>query len=391
MKVCVFTGSRAEFGLLRPLIELLNNDPSFDLKLVVSGSHLSPQLGFTIDEIVSTGFEIDEKIEILLASDTRTGVSKAMGLGMISFSEALERLSPDLVVVLGDRFELLSFAAAAFIMGIPIAHIHGGEITEGAYDDGIRHAITKMSQIHFTSTEVYRKRVIQMGEHPNTVNNVGALGLDNIKAMDLLDVKSLSHELQFDIGSECIVVTYHPETNSEVESSEVVTNLLKALDSFRNLKVVFTKANADHGGDTINKMIVSFVLQNSDRMRLYSSLGSLKYLSLLKHATLMAGNTSSGIIEMPFFRKPTVNIGDRQKGRVQSESIIQVFNSFESIKEGIKKGLSAEFRLKCQNVPNYYGDGKAAERIIDVLKVTEISSIRYKHFYDYPDSKVELC
>ncbi len=391
MRVCVFTGSRAEFGLLRPLIDLINNDPFFDLKLMVSGSHLSPQLGFTVDEIISTGFKIDEKIEILLASDTRISVSKAMGLGMISFSEALARISPDLVIVLGDRFELLSFASTAFIMGVPIAHIHGGEITEGAYDDGIRHAITKMSQLHFTSTEVYRQRVIQMGEHPDTVYNTGALGLDNIIAMNLLDIENLSQELQFDLGSEYIVVTYHPETNSEVESSHAVTNLLQALNSFQDLKVIFTKANADHGGNEINKIIESYVSWNPDRTRLYSSLGSLKYLSLLKHATLMAGNTSSGIIEMPFFRKPTVNIGDRQKGRVQSESIIQVFNSMESIKEGIKKGLSSEFRLKCQNVPAYYGDGKASERMVDVLKVTEISSIRFKHFYDYPDAKAALC
>jgi len=391
MRVCLFTGSRAEFGLLRPLIELLNKDPFFELKLVVSGSHLSPQLGFTVDEIISTGLKIDEKIEILLASDTRTGVSKAMGLGMISFAEALERLSPDLVVVLGDRFELLSFVTSAFIMGIPIAHVHGGEITEGAYDDGIRHAITKMSQLHFTSTEVYRRRVIQMGEQPDMVYNVGALGLDNIKAMDLLDVENLSQALHFNLGSDFIIVTYHPETNSEVESTEVITNLLQVLDSFQVLKVIFTKANADHGGNEINKMIESFVSHNPARMRLYSSLGSLKYLSLLKHATLMVGNTSSGIIEMPFFRKPTVNIGDRQKGRVQSESIIQVFNSFDSIKEGIKKGLSPEFRLKCQNVPAYYGDGKAAERIVGFLKVTEISSIRYKHFYDFPNAMGELC
>ncbi|GAB1444200.1 hypothetical protein MASR2M39_30470 [Ignavibacteriales bacterium] len=230
-----------------------------------------------------------------------------------------------------------------------------------------------------------------MGEHPDTVCNTGALGLDNIKAMNLLDIDSLSQEIQFDLGSEYIVVTYHPETNSEVESTQVVTNLLQALSSFQDLKVVFTKANADHGGNEINKIIESYVSRNPDRTRLYSSLGSLKYLSLLKHATLMAGNTSSGIIEMPFFRKPTVNIGDRQKGRVQSKSIIQVFNSFDSIKEGIKKGLSPEFRLKCQNVPAYYGDGKAAERIVGVLKVTEISSIRYKHFYDFPNAMGELC
>lgn len=384
MKVVVFTGSRAEFGLLRPLIERLRSDYNFDLKLVVSGSHLSPQHGSTVEEIANYGLEVDESVEILLSSDSRIGVAKAMGLGMISFSEVLDRVKPDLVIGLGDRFELFSFVSSAFILGIPIAHIHGGEVTEGAYDDGLRHAITKMSNLHFTSTEDYRRRVVQLGENPDTVFNVGALGLDNIRSMNLMDRSSLAAELGFDLSRPYAVVTYHPETNSEVPPEDSIEILLNALDSFPKLNLVFTKGNADHGGSKINSLIEDYVRNNFVRARLFPSLGSLRYLSVLKYSQMMVGNSSSGIIEMPFFGKPTVNIGERQRGRVFSGSVIQVANSVDSINAGVLRAMNADFLRICETLPNHYGDGVTSIKILEILKRISLKNSNPKKFYDLP-------
>lgn len=381
-KVCVITGTRAEYGLLKPLIKRMNEQKNLIIQIVATGMHLSPEFGLTYKEIESDGYKIDEKIEILLSSDTAIGISKSMGLAMISFSECFDRLQPDLIVVLGDRFEIFAAVSAATVAKIPVAHLHGGETTEGAFDEAFRHSITKMSYLHFTSTEEYRNRVIQLGEHPSRVFNVGAIGIENIKTLNLLSKRELEESINFKLGKHFALVTFHPVTLEEGTSEEQFRNLLEALDKFNELKIIFTKANADTDGRIINKMIDSFVEQNNERAIAFTSMGQLRYLSAMKYASLVIGNSSSGILEAPTFKVPTIDIGDRQRGRVQPNT---VFNC-KPIKEDII--VTIEHVLKNQRFlednTNPYGDGEVSIKIVNVIKeFLEKGKISLKKsFYD---------
>lgn len=388
-KICIFTGSRAEYGLLKPLIDELKIENSFELQLIISGMHLSPEFGLTYKEISLKEFNKVEKVEILLSSDTPIGVSKAMGLGMISFSEVLDKLKPDLLIGLGDRFELLAVVCAAAIMKIPVAHIHGGELTLGAYDNSFRHAITKMSHIHFASTEIYRQRIIQLGEKPNMVFNVGALGLDNIKKLKLLSLKELENSISFKLDKPYFVVTFHPETLSNKSSEYQIKELLSALDEFSEYKIVFTKPNADNDGRVIIKLIDNYVEKNIERTISFESLGQLRYLSLLKYSEMMIGNSSSGIIEMPFFKKPTINIGERQNGRIFTDSVIQCEAKKKLIVKAINKGLSKDFRKNLTEKLNIYGEGNTAKKIKSILLKTNFSNLLKKEFYDLTNKKTK--
>src|SRR5690554_4148256 len=322
MKICIATGTRAEYGLLKPLIEKISSDNYFTLQLLVTGAHLSPEFGLTYKQIEADGYKIDAKVEMLLSSDTPEGITKSMGLGIIGYADALKQLSPDLLIILGDRYEMLSVASTALIFRIPILHIHGGELTEGAYDDAIRHAITKMSALHFTSTEEYRKRVIQLGEHPKTVFNVGAIGLDNFTSLSILSKSELENELNIKFNKYNFIVGFHPETLSNYSIEDQFKSLLQAIDVQTDSFFIFTKANADTDGRIINQLIEKYVSSHPEKAALFASLGTQRYLSLMKLVTAVVGNSSSGILEAPSAPTATINIGDRQQGRIQAKSII---------------------------------------------------------------------
>jgi GDP/UDP-N,N'-diacetylbacillosamine 2-epimerase (hydrolysing) len=381
-KICIVTGSRAEYGLLFPLMKAIQEDEAFILQILVTGMHLSPEFGHTYREIEKDGFQIHEKVEMLLSSDTDAGITKSTGLGMIGFSDTFNRLKPDLVILLGDRFETFAAATAAYFAKIPIAHLHGGEVTEGATDEGLRHAITKMSYWHFTSTEVYKTRVIQLGENPENVFNVGAIGIDNIKNIKPLNKKYLSEDLKFDLELPFLLITYHPVTLEHNSAEEQFNQLLAALEQFSDLRLIFTKPNADANGRIIIKLIDDFVGQNSYRAAGFMSLGQKRYLSLMRFAHAVVGNSSSGIIETPSFGIPTVNIGDRQKGRERADSVIDSLPNFESISASIKKAISADFQNFCKSVKNVYGQGETTLQIMNVLKNRPIAQNLKKHFYD---------
>ncbi|MBT1247037.1 MULTISPECIES: UDP-N-acetylglucosamine 2-epimerase [unclassified Thermosipho (in: thermotogales)] len=365
-KICIFTGTRAEYGLLYPLMKKIKEEDEFELQIMASGMHLSPEFGLTYKEIEKDGFKINEKIEILLSSDSSIGINKSIGLGLISFSETLKQLNPDILIILGDRFEALSIAIAAYIMKIPIAHLHGGEKTEGVIDEGIRHSITKMSYLHFTSTEEYRRRVIQLGENPERVFNVGAIGLDNIRNLKLLDKEELEKELNFELGKKNILFTYHPVTLDDKQLDGELKEVFEALKELVNIgyKIIITKSNADEGGRRINKYIDEFSSKYSNKVLAVTNLGTLKYLSTMKYVDLVMGNSSSGIIEAPSFKIPTVNIGERQRGRVKGNSIIDVKSSKKKILEAVKK---AE-RVDREKIINPYDQGGATEKIYNILK-----------------------
>lgn len=381
-KICIFTGTRAEYGLLKPLIDELKIEKSIELQIIVSGMHLSPEFGLTHKEIDLDGFSAVEKVEILLSSDSAIGISKAIGLGLISYSEVLERLKPDLVIGLGDRFELFALVSAALVQKIPIAHIHGGELTKGAYDDAFRHSITKMSHLHFTSTEIYKRRIIQLGENPKTVFNVGALGLDNIKKLKLLSKKELEKSISFKLDKPYFVVTFHPETLEKNSSERQTIELLKALENFKEYKVLFTKPNCDNESRKIIELINEFEKRYFDRVKVFDSLGQLRYLSALKYAEMIIGNSSSGIIEMPFFKKPTVNIGDRQRGRIFSSSVLQCKPNEIEITNTIIKAIKQKKEIVNTKKNNIYGDGTAAKRIKKILLKTDFNVLIKKEFYD---------
>lgn len=383
-KVCIVTGTRAEYGLLKPLIKKVNEDNDLILQLLVTGMHLSPEFGLTYNEIINDGFEITEKVEMLLSSDTSVGISKSMGLAMISFSEVFERIKPDILVILGDRYEIFAVASAAMIAKIPIAHLHGGEATEGLIDEAIRHSITKMSYLHLTSTEEYRNRVIQLGENPNRVFNVGAIGVENIKNLNFIEEDILGKEIGINFSKEVVLLTFHPTTLENNSAEEQFKNILNSLDKFNHIKIIFTKANSDTEGRIINKLIDKYVLDNPKKCVAYTSMGQLRYLSAMKYCSVVVGNSSSGIIEAPIFKKPTINIGDRQKGRIQTDSIINCNPIDEEITSAIKKALSKEFNDKLKNLKTPYGDGIVSERIIEILKdylLNHKISIK-KKFYD---------
>lgn len=381
-KICITTATRAEYGLLRPLIKAIHEHPIFQLQLLVTGAHLSPEFGLTKNFILQDGYIIDEEVEMLLSSDTSIGISKSMGLGLIGYAEAFNRLKPDAVVILGDRYEMLAMASAAIIAKLPIIHLHGGEITEGAYDDAIRHAITKLSYLHFTSTEDYRNRVIQMGEHPDRVFNVGAIGIDNINTLSLLSKDELESNLNVKFKRFNYQITFHPETLSEISSEEQFNNLLESLDQEEDSFFVFTKANADTDGRIINSLIDEYVSKNKEKAVAYHSLGALRFLSLVKVCDAIIGNSSSGILEAPSLKTITINIGDRQKGRIQAKSIINCNNSIQSISEAIKKSKETNFKEVVNCVSNPYYNGGAVDKIIQTLEIHKDKFKVVKHFND---------
>ena len=386
--ICVVTGSRAEYGLLYWLVKEIEEDPDLTLQIIVTGMHLSPEFGLTYRVIEKDGFTIDEKVEVLLSGDTPVAIAKSMGLGTIGFADALERLQPDIMVVLGDRWEILAACSAAIPARIPIAHLHGGETTQGVIDEVIRHAITKMAHIHFVAAELHRNRVIQMGEQPERVFCYGAPGLDNIKRLGLLDRETFEQTLGFKLGDTNLLVTYHPVTLDKDLAEPQFRELLTALDQFGETKLIFTKSNADTGGRIINRMINDYVNNNNGRSIAFDSLGQLNYLSALKHVDMVVGNSSSGLIEAPSFKIPTINIGDRQKGRIQAQTVISCNAVNKSIAEAIRKGFSKEFRESIKDTINPYGDGETSQRIKNTLKAVEIDSnepaynLIRKEFYD---------
>jgi GDP/UDP-N,N'-diacetylbacillosamine 2-epimerase (hydrolysing) len=381
-KICVVTGSRAEYGLLYWLLKEIQSDVELELQLVVTGMHLSPEFGLTWRQIVDDGFAINRKVEMLLSSDTPVGISKAMGLGLIGFADVLADLTPDLLLVLGDRFEIFAAAQAAMSQRIPIAHIHGGELTEGAIDDAIRHALTKLAHLHFTATEIYRKRIIQLGEQPNRVFNVGAPGLDNIYRLSLLNRVQFEQTIDFKLGQRNVLVTFHPVTLENATAAEQFQQLLLALDAFADIHIIFTHGNADAYGRIIAQMIESYRLRYPERIASFVSLGSLRYLSALQYVDAVIGNSSSGLLEAPTFKIATVNIGDRQRGRLCAESVLHCEPNAESIRLAIKKAFSEEFTAGLKNLINPYGDGGASLKIKQIIKQVRLDQMLKKKFYD---------
>lgn len=365
--ISVLTATRAEYGLLKPIIKKLNMVEEFDLRIVATGMHLSPEYGETYKEIEQDHFTIDKKIEILSASDTPASVSKSMGLAMIGFGEYFEELKPDLLIVLGDRYETLAVCCAAMNARIPIAHLYGGETTEGVIDENVRHAITKMSYLHFTSTKDYRKRVIQLGESPERVFAVGAIGIENIKYTKLLTKSELEHDINFKLEQPYAVVTFHPVTLEDNNVRDQFSSLLEACDKHLELNYIFTKANSDIHGSIINEMIDQYESKRKNVVA-FSSLGMIRYLSALKFCTLVIGNSSSGLLEAPSFGIPTVNIGDRQKGRLQSNSVVNCSADAEAIEKAITLATSKKFMPIAANTVNPYGDGNTSDKIIEVIK-----------------------
>lgn len=366
-KTAIVTGTRAEYGLLKPLIREINNNDNFELQLVVTAMHLSPEFGKTIDEIVQDGFQIDKKIECLLSSDSAVGIAKSIGLANIGFADVFEDLKPEIIILLGDRTEILAAATTAMVFSIPIVHIHGGETTEGAYDEGIRHAITKMSHIHFASTEAYKNRIIQLGEHPSTVFNVGAIGLDSIKKLKLLNKDEFELSIHKKLLKHTILITYHPVTNENGTASQQFQQILNVLESLKDTLLIFTHANSDKEGRVINQMISEYTRLNSGKACEFKSLGQLRYLSALQYIDVVIGNSSSGIIEVPYFKIPTINIGDRQKGRIAPESVIHVENDEILIGKALQIAFSSDFRLKCQTMKQLYGDGVSTKKMVSIL------------------------
>lgn len=366
-KISILTATRAEYGLLRPIINKLLKVLDFDVSVVATGAHLSSDFGLTYKEIEQDGIAIDEKIEILLSSDTASAISKSMGLALISFADYFDRFKPDMLVVLGDRYETLAVCAAAINKRIPIAHLYGGETTEGAVDESIRHAITKMSYLHFTSTEEYRSRVIQLGEHPERVFCVGAIGIENILKEKLLSKSQLEASINYKLDKPYAVVTFHPVTLEENNSREQIKALLDVCEIYKDMKFIFTQANADEGGRIINQMIDEFVEENGHTIA-FTSLGMTRYLSALKYCAMVIGNSSSGLLEAPSFGIPTINIGDRQKGRLQADSVINCEPLQADIKKAIQLALSDDFRNKAKSAVNPFGDGNTSEKIIETIK-----------------------
>jgi GDP/UDP-N,N'-diacetylbacillosamine 2-epimerase (hydrolysing) len=383
-KISILTATRAEFGLLKPIINKLNDVSEFDVRVVVTGAHLSPEFGLTYKEIEQYGIAIDEKIEMLLSADTPSAISKSMGLAMISFADYFERLKPDMLIVLGDRYETLAVCTAAMNQRIPIAHLYGGETTEGAVDESIRHAITKLSYLHFTSTEAYRKRVIQLGEHPERVFCVGAVGIENILNQNLLGKSKLESSIGFKLDKPYAMVTFHPVTLEGDNCSEVQFRaLLDVCKKSQNMNFIFTKANADSNGRIINNMIDAYIKENDNAVA-FTSLGMTRYLSAVMYSAMVIGNSSSGLLEAPSFGIPTINIGDRQKGRLQADSVVNCQPSIEGIEKAMDLALTEEFKNLAKKTVNLYGDGKTSEKVVDTIKDFLINNkiVLKKKFYD---------
>ncbi len=366
-KISVLTATRAEYGLLKPIIKELNQVEEFDVRVVVTGAHLSPEFGLTYKEIENDKILIDEKVEILLSADTPSAISKSMGIAMISFADYFKKLKPDILIVLGDRYETLAVAIVAMNQKIPIVHLYGGETTEGAIDESIRHAITKLSYLHFTSTEEYRMRVIQLGENPQRVFCVGAIGIENILNEELMSKSELEASIRFQLDKPYAMVTFHPVTLEDNKSKEQVKALLNVCGSYKDMKFIFTKANADSNGRVINQMIDDFAEKNNHVVA-FTSLGVVRYLSALKYCAMVIGNSSSGLLEAPSFGIPTINIGDRQKGRIQATSVINCEPTEEDIKKAIELALKSEFKTKAKNTVNPYGIGDTSTKVVGRIK-----------------------
>ena len=381
-KVCVISGSRSEYGLLRWLMQGIKDDPELTLQVIATGMHLSPEFGLTYTEIEKDGFEINRKVEMLTSSDTPVGIAKSIGLGLIGFADALNELKPDLILVLGDRFEIFAAVSAALVARIPVAHLHGGESTEGVVDEAIRHSITKMSHFHFVATKEYRQRVIQMGEQPEYVYLVGGLGVDNLKRLKLLGRAELESFLGFRLAKKNLLITFHPVTFETSTAATQMTELLAVLAELKDTELIFTFPNADTDGRILIKMINQFVESHSNA-HAFTSLGQLLYLSCVAHVDGVVGNSSSGIAEVPSFKKGTINIGDRQRGRLQAESIINCDPVRQSIFSGLKKLYSEDFQSSLYRVRNPYGDGGASEAILSNIKASCLDGIIKKRFHDY--------
>lgn len=382
-KICVVTATRAEYGLLKCLLDDIKLDNELELQLIVTGTHLSPEFGQTIQQIEADGFNVDKKIEILLSSDTCVGVTKSMGLALISFGEAFDELKPDIVLVLGDRYELIPIVSAANMARIPVAHLSGGELTEGAIDESIRHAVTKLSHLHFTAIEEYSNRVIQMGEQPDRVFTVGEVGLDNLQRIELLSLDAFEQSIEKKLDNKNLLITYHPETTKDkLEVEHDFRELLSSLDATENTLLIFTKANADVGGRLINKMIDDYVAANQNKAIEFSSLGQLRYLSALQYVDAVVGNSSSGIVEAPSFKVATINIGDRQKGRIRASSTQDVNMCQQEITKAINNLYTEDMIDLLKTVVNPYSKGNSSANITNVLKNYDLIKLKTKKFYD---------
>ncbi|MFM8948345.1 MAG: UDP-N-acetylglucosamine 2-epimerase [Acidimicrobiaceae bacterium] len=379
-KICVVTGTRAEYGLLHRLLQILKNDPQIELQLVVTGSHLSPSHGMTVNEIESDGFVPVAKLSVDLSDDSKLATVKAIADVTSKIAETFSSLKPDVVVLLGDRYEILAAAQAALILDIPVAHIHGGETTSGAFDDSIRHAITKMSSLHFVAAEEYARRVVQLGEQPSSVLNVGSLGVENALANKLLNKSDLSKSLNVELKNPLLLVTYHPTTRSTMSVTEEIDQVLSALENFSYCTIVFTGVNADPGNAEVSSRIAKFVQRDPKLRSLHASLGQIRYLSLLNLCDVVIGNSSSGIIETPAFGKPTVNIGNRQDGRLRADSIIDVNVAKQEIQTAIETALSPTWRERCAMTVSSYESSNTAQLIADTLKNAELNL--HKTFFD---------
>lgn len=383
-RICILTATRAEYGLLKNVIQKLTALSEFQVDVVATGMHLSPEFGLTYREIEQDGVRIDKKIEILLSADTPSSISKSMGLALIEFSEYFAEREPDLLIVLGDRYETLAVCIAAMNQRIPIAHLYGGETTEGAVDEAIRHAITKLSYLHFTATEEYRKRVIQLGEHPDRVFCVGAMGIENIQVESLMSRSELETDLHFSLGEKYAVVTFHPVTLENGTEEQQVEELCAAMEYCDDMCYIITKANADTGGRRINEIVDRFAMKYPKCVLAVESLGMRRYLSALKYATMVIGNSSSGLVEAPSFHIPTINIGDRQKGRLKADSVIDCEPNSKSIIGAMNKAVTPEMQTIVHQVMNPYGDGQTSDKIIAILKdrIKDNKIQLKKQFYD---------
>lgn len=381
-KVAIVTSTRAEYGLLRGLIRLFHEAPEFDLQLFVTGTHLDQASGHTVDEIVKDGFPIFRRIEILDEADGRVAMARGSARAALEFAGAFDEAQSDLVLVLGDRFEMLGVVQAAFLQGLPVAHLHGGEVTVHAVDDSIRHAMTKLSYFHFTSADDYRKRVVQLGEAPDRVFNVGAPGLDNILNLKLLSREELSADIGFEVDSRTLLVTHHPETLGEDGGANEIDRLFEAFDAMPDLKLLVTAPNVDAGGRELLRKFEKFCAARSDRAKLVRSLGVVRYLSAMKHAGAVVGNSSSGIIEAPFMRTPTVNIGGRQDGRIRATSVLDVPMKPKEIEKTVRLALSKKAAGSFDEAESPFGDGHASERIFEILSKMDWPKLTPKKFYD---------
>ncbi len=380
-KICVITGSRADYGLLRWVMQGIKDDPELTLQVIATGMHLSSVFGMTYRDIEEDGFHIDASVEILLSEDTPLGIAESIASGISGCAKAFDHLKPDIILVLGDRFEIFAAATSALVTKIPVAHIHGGESTVGAFDEAFRHSITKMSQVHFVATEEYRRRVIQLGENPMSVNLVGGLGIENINRLKLLGKEELEISLGIKIQSKSLLITYHPVTLENESTEQQMKELLTALSNLNSTTLIFTMPNADTGGSLLTKMIEEFT-RKFDNAYAFQSLGQLRYLSCIAQVDGVVGNSSSGLTEVPSFKKGTINIGTRQRGRLQALSVINCPPEAKHISDALKKLYSEDFRSTLDGTINPYGEGDASNKVVKVLKNVKLTGIVQKTFYD---------